>query len=148
MAKERVKNFFKNFQKFCWPLCENHDKVLKYQDRLFALDAEIMGEIRKDALTFQSYKEKYQTQRLKYTRQIDTLIAKRKHISVQNKKTKKWPSKISKKNLIIFRNGPTWVETVGVDPARKILHNEGLCPGMEIFYSLELIFDHTVNFHY
>ena len=102
MAKERVKNFFKNFQKFCWPLCENHDKVLKYQDRLFTLDAEIMGEIRKDALTFQSYKEKYQTQRLKYTRQIDTLIAKRKHISVQNKKTKKWPSKISKKKKLFL----------------------------------------------
>ena len=71
------------------PYNQNHDKVLRYQDRLFALDAEIMGDIRKDVLTFQSYKEKYQAQRLKYTRQIDTLIAKRKHISVQNKKTKK-----------------------------------------------------------
>ena len=139
-----TRNIFNNISIFLHLFDQNHDKVLRYQDRLFALDAEIMGDIRKDVLTFQSYKEKYQAQRLKYTRQIDTLIAKRKHISVQNKKTKKWPSKKKNSKFLwkFLRKrhvGPTWVETVGVDPARKVLHNEGLCSGKEII-SFELFF--------
>lgn len=63
--------------------------MLKTQTKLFTLDKEIMAEVKKDALSTSAYKERFQTQRLKYTRQIDSLIAKRKHISVQNKKSKK-----------------------------------------------------------